>query len=74
MQSPPLATALDDESYFTLDGAGMPGNSGYYTTDKNETLCDVKHRTESKFPEKVMIWNVISEVVDSFMFPLKGSQ
>ena len=52
---------MDDESYFTLDGAGMPGNSGYYTTDMNETPCDVKHRTESKFPEKVMIWNVISE-------------
>ena len=52
---------MDDESYFTLDGAAMPGNSGYYTIDRDSSPSDVKFRTESKFPEKVMVWQIISE-------------
>ena len=28
---------MDDESYLTLSGAGMPGNRGYYTTNQKET-------------------------------------
>ena len=52
---------MDDESYFTLDGAGMPGNSGYYTDDQDSCPNDVKHKHESKFPVKVMVWQIISE-------------
>ena len=52
---------MDDESYFTLDGAGMPGNSGYYTDDRDSCPNDVKHKHESKFPTKVMVWQIISE-------------
>ena len=51
---------MDDESYFTLDGTGMPGNSGYYTNDKDLTPFDVKHSPKAKFPEKVMVWAVVS--------------
>ena len=52
---------MDDESYFTLDGAAMPGNSGYYSIDRDSCPSDVKFRHESKFPEKVMVWQIISE-------------
>ena len=51
---------MDDESYFTLDGAGMPGNSGYYTSDRYSCPDDVKHRHESKVPLKIMVWQIIS--------------
>ena len=57
----PAHIIMDDESYFTLDGAAMPGNSGYYTIDRDSCPSDVKFRTESKFPEKVMVWQIISE-------------
>ena len=56
----PAHIVMDDESYFTLDGAAMPGNSGFYSSDRKETPTDVKHKHESKFPEKVMVWMVIS--------------
>ena len=56
----PAHIVMDDESYFTLDGCAMPGNSGFYSSDRKETPNEVKHRSESKFPEKVMVWTVIS--------------
>ena len=56
----PAHIVMDDESYFTLDGCAMPGNSGFYSSDRKETPTDVKHKHESKFPEKVMVWMVIS--------------
>ena len=52
---------MDDESYFTLSGAGMPGNRGYYTSDPSKTPDEIKFRQEEKFPTKVMIWAVISD-------------
>ena len=51
---------LDDESYFPLNGAEMPGNSGYYSADKTQTPPDVKFKRRDKYPERVMIWAVIS--------------
>ena len=47
---------MDVESYFTLSGAGMPGNRGYYTSDPSKTPDEIKFRQEEKFPTKVMIW------------------
>ena len=52
--------ALDDESYFTMSGAGMPGNSGFYSYKPENAPEDVKFKFYEKFPEKVMIWGVIS--------------
>ena len=57
----PRDLILDDESYFPLNGAEMPGNSGFYTTNKAETPSDIKFKRRDKFPEKVMIWAVISK-------------
>ena len=51
---------IDDESYFTLSGSGMPGNSGFYTNDSSKTPNHIKHRQKEKFPEKVMIWVAFS--------------
>ena len=51
---------IDDESYFTLSGSGMPGNTGFYTSDVTKTPNSVKHRQQEKFPEKVMIWVAFS--------------
>ena len=52
----PRDLVIDDESYFSFSGAGMPGNTGFYTNDITKTPNEVKHRREAKFPEKVMIW------------------
>ena len=51
----------DDESYFTLTGAGMPGNQGFYTDNIENCPDDVKFRYDEKFPEKVMIHCSISK-------------
>ena len=51
---------MDDESYFTLDGTGMPGNDIFYTSDISKTPNEVKYRRQAKFPAKVMVWAVIS--------------
>ena len=56
----PRDIILDDESYFPLNGAQMPGNNIYYTSNPSETPDEIKFRRENKFPEKVMIWAVIS--------------
>ena len=48
---------MDDESYFTLDGAGMPGNSGYYTSDRNSCPDNVKHKNQSRQINKMFFYN-----------------
>ena len=53
---------IDDESYFTLSGAGMPGNSGFYTNDLDTTPPEIKFNRVAKFePDKVMIWVAFSK-------------
>ena len=52
---------IDDESWFTTSGAGMPGNSGFYSTDLNETPHEIKFNPVGKFDtDKVMIWVAFS--------------
>lgn len=66
---------IDDESYFTLTGAGMPGNKGYYTSNSWNTPEEVKFQFEEKFPEKVMIWGIISSkgIGDIYVAPKRTS-
>ena len=45
----PRDLVIDDESYFTFSGAGMPGNSGFYTSNPVKTPSKIKHRQEAKF-------------------------
>ena len=67
---------IDDESYFTFSGAGMPGNSGFYTTDPNITPPEIKFNQVAKFePDKVMIWVAFSRrgISDIYFAPKKSS-
>jgi hypothetical protein len=50
-----LKIVIDDESYFTLSGENMPGNDGFYSSDRSSTGIEVKYRTKSKFPAKVLV-------------------
>ena len=52
---------MDDESYFTETGAGMLGNTGFYTKDRDNCPDEVKYRFDEKFPKKVMVWVAISK-------------
>ena len=54
-------STMDDESYLTLSGAGMPGNTGFYTDNVNHCPDNVKFWFDEKFPEKVMIHTSISK-------------
>ena len=71
----PRDIITDDESYFTLSGAGMPGNRGYYTSNPSKTPNQIKHRQEDKFPEKVMVWAVIGTkgIGEIFIAPKRTS-
>ena len=57
----PRDLVLDDESYFPLNGAEIPGNSGFYSSDPSKTPAEIKFKRCDKFPEKVMVWAVISK-------------
>ena len=52
---------MDDESYLTFSGAGMPGNTGFYTDDIKKCPEKVKFRGDEKFPPKVMIHATIGK-------------
>jgi hypothetical protein len=56
-----LKIVMDDESYFSLSGENMPGNDGYYSSNKSTTDIEVKYRTKAKFPAKILVWVAISE-------------
>ena len=51
---------MDDESYFTYKGCDMPCNQGYYTGPGGDAPEEVKTRTISKFPRKLLVWVAIS--------------
>ena len=48
-------------SHFPLKHDEMPGNCGFYSDNKNNTLFSVKYKSKQKFAQKVMIWLAISE-------------
>lgn len=52
---------IDDEKYFTFRGDHMPGNSGYYTDDKNSCPESVRFVGKEKFPQKILVWIAISD-------------
>ena len=52
---------MDDESFLTLTGAGMPGVFVFYTKNIESCPEDVKFRYDEKFPEKVMVHTSISK-------------
>ena len=56
-----MKIVMDDESYFPLTGHNIPGNDGYYASDKSSVATEVKYRSKEKYPPKVMVWIAISE-------------
>lgn len=55
------AIVIDDEKYFTFSCDEMPGNTGYYT-DNKETVPDyVRFKGKEKYPTKILVWLAISE-------------
>ena len=70
----PEEIVMDDEAYFTLDGSGMPGNSGFYTSDKSTTPISIKCYGKKKFPERVMVWCAISQRGVSKVFVLERGE
>ncbi|CAF0962944.1 unnamed protein product [Rotaria magnacalcarata] len=51
---------IDDEKYFTFPGAEMPGNAGFYSSDKEKTPPDVKYKSKQKFEPKILVWLTLS--------------
>ena len=58
--STPIDIVMDDESYFGLSDEALPGNTGFYTDNKDDTPDDVKYRGKAKYATKVLVWAVIS--------------
>ena len=46
---------MDDEEYFTLSGHKIPGNAGYYSSDKSKCPDKVRFAGKEKHPTKVLI-------------------
>ena len=53
-----VEVVMDDKKYFTLSGHNIPGNAGYYSSDKSK--CSDKVRSAGKEKYKVQIWIAIS--------------
>ena len=51
---------MDDESYFPMTGQNIPGNDGYYSSDKSKVDPEVRYKSKPKFPSKVLVWIAIS--------------
>lgn len=65
---------MDDEKYFTFSHAELPGNSGFYTDNIDETPNEVKYKAKAKFADKVLVWCAISErgVSRAFVSRVRG--
>lgn len=51
---------VDDEKYFTFSGIDMPGNAGFYSSDKENASPDVKYKSKQKFEPKILVWLALS--------------
>jgi hypothetical protein len=52
--------AMNDESYFTVDGNEWQHQS-YYESEDHPATGDVKFNRKTKFPAKVLLWLAVSE-------------
>lgn len=70
-----ISIIMDDESFFPFKHDEMPGNAGYYTSDKENTPPEVRYRRKKKFPPKLLVWMAISDrgYSELFFVPNKGS-
>jgi hypothetical protein len=51
---------VDDEKYFTFSGDDIPGNAGFYTSNKENTPPGVKYKCKQKFAPKILVWLALS--------------
>ena len=51
---------IDDESYFGLSCATLPGNDSYYSDDRDKTPDKVKCYYKQKYPIRLLVWLAIS--------------
>jgi hypothetical protein len=65
MPSNDLDVVMDDETYFTFSGEKHVGNNDYYSKDKTRVDPEVKYKSKSKFPQKLLVWLAISGRVHS---------
>lgn len=65
---------MDDEKYFSFSGDNMPGNAGFYSTDKQDTSPDVKFKSKQKFAPKILVWLTLSSkgISAPYIGPMKG--
>jgi transposase len=55
-----LDFVIDDEHYFPLSKACIPGNRKYYSSDKENAPPEVKYYFKKKYEKKIMLWIAIS--------------
>jgi hypothetical protein len=51
---------LDDESFFTKSNGNLSGNDQFYSDNVSKTPDDVKNKHQSKFEEKILVYQAIS--------------
>jgi hypothetical protein len=51
---------LDDESFFTKSNSNLSGNDQFYSDNLSKTPDDVKNKHQSKFEEKILVYQAIS--------------
>ncbi|XP_047142962.1 uncharacterized protein LOC124817183 [Hydra vulgaris] len=51
---------VDDEFYFDLSNFELSENSGYYSSDRDNTSNEVKHKRVQKFEPKLLVWVALS--------------
>ena len=51
---------MDNEKYFAFAAGDMPGNIGFYTSDKDGTPPEVKYKDKQKFERKILVWLALS--------------
>ena len=55
-----ILVIMDDESYFDENGMSFSGNKYYFAEEGSNVLNDIKYRSHSKYPFKVLVWVAIS--------------
>jgi hypothetical protein len=51
---------LDDESFFTKSNSNLSGNDQFYSDNLSKTPDDVKNKHQSRFEEKILVYQAIS--------------
>ena len=53
---------VDDEKYFAFSGNNMPGNFGFYATNKEDGSSNVRFKLKQKYQKKILVWLAICNI------------